>query len=85
MPTAGAGYTLVIWTRVISTRSKLSFFGRIDNVFDKDYETLAYSGELFHGPGRTFDAGNVTDEQFRSTGAPRAFWVGVKYAIGQKH
>jgi iron complex outermembrane recepter protein len=39
---------------------------------------------FFNGPGRTFDAGNVTNEQFRSTGAPRAVWVGVNCAIDQK-
>jgi iron complex outermembrane recepter protein len=80
------GYTLVNLDARYQHTKRLSFFGRIDNVFDKDYQTLGVLGEnFFNGPGRTFDAGNVTDEQFRSAGAPRAVWVGVKYAIDQKH
>ena len=61
---------------------QLMFFARINNLFDKEYETLGVLGEnFFNGPGRTFDAGNVTNEQFRSTGAPRAAWVGVNYTF----
>ena len=79
------GYALVNLDARYQVTKQLSFFGRVDNVFDKDYQTLGVLGEnFFNGPGRTFDAGNVTGEQFRSTGAPRAIWVGVKYTIGQK-
>ncbi len=79
------GYFLVNLDARYQHTKQLSFFGRIDNLFDKDYESLGVLGEnFFNGPGRTFDAANVTNEQFRSTGAPRAFWVGVKYTIGQK-
>ena len=79
------GYALVNLDARYQHTRQLSFFGRIDNVFDKDYETLGVLGEnFFNGPGRTFAAGNVTGEQFRSAGAPRAFWVGVKYAFDQK-
>ena len=79
------GYTLVNLDARYQHTKRLSFFGRINNVFDKDFETLGVLGEnFFNGPGRTFDAANVTGEQFRSTGAPRAFWVGVKYTIDQK-
>ncbi|MBI3529106.1 MAG: TonB-dependent receptor [Betaproteobacteria bacterium] len=79
------GYTLVNLDARVQYTKQLMFFGRINNVFDKDYETLGVLGEnFFNGPGRTFDASNVTGEQFRSTGAPRAFWVGVKYTMGQK-
>ena len=76
------GYSLVNLDARYHFTKQLTFFGRIDNLFDKDYETLGVLGEnFFNGPGRTFDATNVTDEQFRSTGAPRAIWVGVKYAM----
>ncbi len=78
------GYTLVNLDARYQHTRQLSFFGRIHNLFDKDYETLGVLGEnFFNGPGRTFDAGNVTEEQFRSAGAPRAFWVGLKYTMGQ--
>ena len=79
------GYFLVNLDARYQYTKQLSFFGRIDNLFDKEYETLGVLGQnFFNGPGRTFDASNVTDEQFRSAGAPRAVWVGVKYTMGQK-
>ena len=79
------GYALFNLDAHYQYTRQLSFFGRVDNVFNKDYETLGVLGEnFFNGPGRTFDAGNVTGEQFRSAGAPRAFWLGVNYTIGKK-
>ena len=80
------GYTLVNLDARYQYNKRLSFFGRVNNLFDKDYETLGVLGEnFFNGPGRTFAPGvSVTEEQFRSTGAPRAFWVGVRYAIDRK-
>jgi outer membrane receptor protein involved in Fe transport len=55
-------------------------FVKIHNVFDEEYETLGVLGENFFVNG-TFDASNVRSEQFRSVGAPRAAWLGVKYAF----
>jgi outer membrane receptor protein involved in Fe transport len=79
------GYALVNLDARYQATKQLSFFGRVDNVFDKEYQTLGVLGEnFFNGAGRTFNAATVTDDQFRSTGAPRAFWIGVKYTIGQK-
>jgi iron complex outermembrane receptor protein len=79
------GYTLVNLDARYQYTKQLMFFGRINNVFDRDYETLGVLGDnFFNGPGRTFDANSVTGEQFRSTGAPRAFWVGVTYTMGRK-
>jgi outer membrane receptor protein involved in Fe transport len=79
------GYFLMNLDARYQYNKQLSFFGRIDNVFDKNYETLGILGEnFFNGPGRTFDASNVTNDQFRSAGAPRAFWVGIKYTLGEK-
>ncbi len=76
------GYTLVNLDANYRHTKQLSFFGRIDNLFDKEYETLGVLGEnFFNGPGRSFDAAGVTDDQFRSAGAPRAAWVGVRYAM----
>jgi iron complex outermembrane receptor protein len=78
------GYTLVNLDAHYQYAKRLSFFGRVDNVFDTDYQTLGVLGQnFFNGPGRTFDASNVTNDQFRSAGAPRAAWVGVKYAFGK--
>jgi outer membrane receptor protein involved in Fe transport len=78
------GYTLVNLDARYQFNKKLMFFGRITNLFDKEYETLGVLGEnFFNGPGRTFNAGIVTPEQFRSVGAPRGIWVGVKYDFGK--
>jgi outer membrane receptor protein involved in Fe transport len=80
------GYTLVNLDARYQLNKQLMFFGRITNLFDNEYETLGVLGEnFFNGPGRTFDAGtvNVTEEQFRSAGAPRGIWVGVKYDFGK--
>jgi len=55
------GYTLVNLDARYQLNKKLMFFGRITNLFDKEYETLGVLGEnFFNGPGRTFDAANVT-------------------------
>ena len=78
------GYTLVNLDARYQFSRKLMFFGRITNLFDEEYQTLGVLGEnFFNGPGRTFDAATVTDEQFRSAGAPRGIWVGVKYDFGK--
>jgi len=76
------GYALVNLDARYQLNKQLMFFGRITNLFDEEYESLGVLGEnFFNGPGRTFDAGNVTDEQFRSVGAPRGIWVGMKYTL----
>jgi hypothetical protein len=45
---------------------------------DRGYKTLGVLDENFF-VGGTFDASNVQAEQFRSVGAPRGVWVGLKY------
>ena len=80
------GYTLVNLDARYQFNKQLMFFGRVTNLFDKEYETLGVLGEnFFNGPGRTFDSGAVAPEQFRSTGAPRGVWVGVQYEFGKPH
>ena len=79
------GYALVNLDARYQLNKQLMFFGRVTNLFDKEYETLGVLGEnFFNGPGRTFDAGSaITREQFRSVGAPRGIWIGVKYDFGK--
>jgi outer membrane receptor protein involved in Fe transport len=38
-------------------RSNIDFTLRINNLFDRNYITTAYSGGLYPGPGREFRAG----------------------------
>jgi len=53
--------------------------------YEGKYSRVAGSRRPASWPARfdaqTFDAGNVTDEQFRSVGTPRGIRVGVKYAL----
>jgi outer membrane receptor protein involved in Fe transport len=80
------GYVLVNLDARYQTTRQFLFFGRINNVFDTDYETLGVLGEnFFNGPGRSFDASNVTSNQFLAIGAPRGIWVGVQYTFDPKH
>jgi outer membrane receptor protein involved in Fe transport len=65
---------------------QLQLFGRVNNVFDTQYEVFGILGQnFFNGPGYTFDArpGVVTNDQFRTPGAPRAFYVGIRYEFGR--
>jgi iron complex outermembrane recepter protein len=75
------GYTLVHLDARYQSSRQLQFFAKVNNLFDKKYETLGVLGENFFVNG-TFDASNVVSEQFRSVGSERGFWVGVKYEIG---
>jgi iron complex outermembrane receptor protein len=54
-----------------SSPGSMSRFGRIDNLFDVDYET---------GGTRNLNAfaDPIAEERFLAPGAPRAGWVGVK-------
>jgi outer membrane receptor protein involved in Fe transport len=76
------GYTLVNLDGRYSASKQLEVFARIQNLFDKEYETLGVLGENFF-VGGTFDASNVQAEQFRSVGAPRAAWVGLQYKFNK--
>jgi outer membrane receptor protein involved in Fe transport len=79
------GSTLVNLTGSWQITEALQVFGRINNLFDTTYALGGVLGEnFFNGPGLTFDAAAVTDEQFRTPGAPRSFFVGLRYEFGRK-
>ena len=75
------GYTLVNLDARYQATKSLQVFLKVQNVFDRDYETLGVLGENFFVNG-TFDASNVQSEPFLSVGSPRAAWLGVTYAFG---
>jgi len=63
---------------------QLQVFGRIANLFDTEYETFGVLGEsFFNGPGFTYDRTLAEPEQFRTPGAPRGVFVGVRYDFGK--
>ena len=75
-------YTVVNADARYLITDRLSVFGRVTNVFDSDYETYGILGEnFFNGPGFTYDNNAAAAEQFRTPGAPRAFFVGVRYSF----
>ena len=60
-----------------------TLFGRVDNLFDKRYATSgALAENPFVGAGNAFasDPDEWRHEQFIAPGAPRAGWLGVRYA-----
>ena len=60
-------------------------FGRVDNVFDKRYATVAALAENPFDAAGAFqpDSGDWRRETFVAPGAPRAFWIGLRYAFGK--
>ncbi|MFL6622848.1 MAG: TonB-dependent receptor [Sulfurifustis sp.] len=79
------GYAIVNLDAHYRVVSDWTVFLKVNNLFDKKYETAGLLGEnFFNGPGQTFDATAVTSEQFRSVAAPRGIWVGVRYAPGKQ-
>jgi iron complex outermembrane recepter protein len=77
------GYAIVNLDARYQANRNWQFFGRIDNLFDRHYQTFGVLGQnAFIGPNNTFDmSGASATEQFRSPGAPLGIWVGVKYAF----
>ena len=77
-------YTVVNLDARYALTSDLQLFAQVSNVFDRRYQTVALLGaNAFTGPGGSFGpASGVAPipEQFRAPAAPRAIWVGLRYA-----
>ncbi|MDR2874807.1 MAG: TonB-dependent receptor [Methylobacillus sp.] len=81
-----AGYTIFNMDANWRITSNWSAYAKVNNLFDKEYSTLGVLGtNAFNTPGRAFntDPTDWASEQFRSPGAPRAAWVGVRYEFGR--
>lgn len=59
-------------------------FGRINNVFDTEYETAgALAENVFNANGQFItDPNDWEDERFVAPGAPRSAWIGLRYRFG---
>ena len=69
------GYAVLNLDTHYSITPNWKLFGKVNNVFDKNYQTFGVLGNnIFNG----------ADEQFRSPAAPIAAWVGVTYEFGTK-
>jgi outer membrane receptor protein involved in Fe transport len=80
-----AGYGILNLTTNYRLGQQWNLFAKVNNVFDKDYSTGAILAENSFGANGAFLANTADweDETFYAPGAPRAFWVGVRYTIGQ--
>jgi outer membrane receptor protein involved in Fe transport len=65
----------------------LQLFASVSNLFDRPYQNFGLLGaNAFTGPGRTFGPAvgiEPAAEQFRGLGAPRGFWLGLRYTFGK--
>ncbi|AXF17294.1 TonB-dependent receptor [Paraburkholderia caledonica] len=76
-----AGYLLIDLDTSYQVTKQLQVFANITNLLDKRYASFGTLGEnFFNGPSHTFDGANPSNEQFVGPGAPRGFWVGLRYA-----
>ena len=80
------GYAILNLTTRYKPGQNWELFGKVNNVFDKDYSTGAILAQNSFDAAGNFqiDSANWTHETFYAPGAPRAFWVGVKYMFGKK-
>lgn len=78
------GYTVVNLSGEYQFNDRLSFFARVNNLFDTEYETFGLYGEADEVLGEEEEEGDDDDDEeeegsrFLSPGAPMAAWVGLK-------
>lgn len=70
------GYWLFNARTEVKVTDYLTLFGKLDNIFDRDYKTFGVYGEADEVLGDEFD-----NPRFVSPGAPRAGWVGVRITL----
>jgi iron complex outermembrane recepter protein len=83
------GYTVINLDTQVQITPELQLFANIGNLFNRQYQNFGLLGaNAFTGPDRTFGPAVGIDpvsEQFRGLGAPRGFWVGLRYSFGKMH
>jgi outer membrane receptor protein involved in Fe transport len=70
------GYTVVNLHGRYKLTDNVEFFGRVDNLFDKEYSSFGLYGEPAEAGLEAF-----TNQRFVGPGAPRAGWIGVKVSM----
>jgi len=70
------GYWLFNATAEVKVNDHIALFGRVNNIFDRDYKTFGVYGEADEVLGASYDSG-----RFVSPGAPRAGWIGVRLSM----
>jgi outer membrane receptor protein involved in Fe transport len=78
------GYTIFNLDGRWQVTDQLQLFGRINNVFDRKYQTAGVLGEnFFTGPNFTYNLAGAQSSMFSSPGAPFGIWVGLRYDFGK--
>jgi len=72
-----SGYGVVNLHSRYKLNKNVQFFAKVDNLFDKEYESFGLYGEPDEAPGLD----TLSDERFVGAGAPRAGWVGIKVSM----
>ncbi|HZP93975.1 MAG TPA: TonB-dependent receptor [Burkholderiales bacterium] len=72
------GYTLVNLDASYQATRAPRLFGRVQNLFDRDYEAFGLLGENDFVTG-SFTPTAGRPEPFFAVGAPRGFWIGLRY------
>ncbi|MEE9331739.1 MAG: TonB-dependent receptor [Methylophilaceae bacterium] len=79
------GYTVVnLDTRYKFANTGWQLFGRVNNIFDKEYYSAGMLGENFFDENGAFDGGDDEFSFLVSPGAPLAGWIGIRYEFGGK-
>ncbi|QDF97841.1 TonB-dependent receptor [Azoarcus sp. DD4] len=77
-----AGYAVVnLDTRYNFGNTGWQLFAKVNNLFDKKYHTGGMLGETFFEADGTFMGGDDEFSALVAPGAPRAAWIGVRYAF----
>lgn len=71
------GYTVFNLRGRYNLNKNVELFARVDNLFDREYETFGLYGESDEAPG----FGGFSDSRFYGAGAPRGGWLGVKIKL----
>ena len=80
-----SGYAIFNLNGEVHLSANLQLFGKINNVFDKHYATASALAENpFAGGSFQINSGAWSRETFVAPGAPRAAWVGLRYAFDTK-
>ena len=59
-------------------------FGSVNNIFDRRYSTFGVIGGNLFVANPSIPTGPPTPERFDTPGAPRTFWLGVRYKFSGK-
>jgi len=78
------GYTVVNLDGRYQIADGLQFFARINNLFDRKYQTAGILGQnFFTGSNFSYNRSGAQATVFSTPGAPLAMWAGVKYDFGK--